>query len=375
MDQKPTSRRAFLPWLEHDLEHEPGQREPWVRVAWIVASVLAGGALLIFPFVVTSMIGELREGESQRLYDLRTGQPVVGPEEGNSGAEYLNVAVVGLDEVSGSVTLAVSGNRACVSCPLRLMTFFALDDDASQRRGQSPFARVLIGAGDKAFSQTVTLPVRGSPTRYPFDVYRLRLGLQVPAPDSTSAGGAGDAPPGAPGATPSAGGRLATPAAGAAQDAPPPPDADGRPDAAIRQVPTLQNQLNRFVMGSPVAVDAARLPSASGPLAPSSVLDLTFRRPTYLPVLAVLLVVLVAASSGLALATQSADSLMLGVGSLILAIWGVRSVLVPTSLQAVTAVDLALSGVILLLLVGVALRAAAHLQRRAGYRVSRHRRR
>jgi hypothetical protein len=57
-----------------------------------------------------------------------------------------------------------------------------------------------------------------------------------------------------------------------------------------------------------------------------------------------------------------------------LAIWGVRSVLVPSSLEAVTAVDLALSGVILLLLIGVALRAALHLHHRAGLRLPRLRR-
>ena len=370
MGDNPTPRESLLPWLEHDPEPPPGQREPWVRVAWVVAVILAGSALLIFPFVVASMIGELREGESQRLYNLRTGQLVAGDEVDTSGAEYLNIAVVHLDEVSGSVTLAVSGNRDCDPCLARLMTFFALDDDASQRRGLSPFARVILGPGENAFSQSITLPVRGSTIRYPFDVYRLRLGIQVPAPDPVPAGGAGAAPI----STPSAGSEPATPPR-AVPSVASPPDAGAQAGGAGLQMPTLQNQLNRFVMAPPVEVDAARLPSASGPMAPSTVLDLTFRRPAYLPVLAVLLVVLVAVSSGLTLATQSVDSLMLGVGSLILAIWGVRSVLVPTSLQAVTAVDLALSGVILLLLVGVALRAAFHLQHRAGFRMTLRRRR
>ena len=49
--------------------------------------------------------------------------------------------------------------------------------------------------------------------------------------------------------------------------------------------------------------------------------------------------------------------------------------LVPSALEAVTAVDLALSGVILLLLIGVAVRAALQLHRRAALPLPRLRRR
>ena len=126
-------------------------------------------------------------------------------------------------------------------------------------------------------------------------------------------------------------------------------------------------------MAPPVVVAAQ--PRADAADTPHLVYDLAFRRPAYLPVLAGLLVVFVAISSALALLTQPVDGLMLGVGVLILAIWGVRSVLVPSSLDAVTAVDLALSGVILLLLIGVAVRAAFHLHRRAGLHLPRLRQR
>ena len=44
--------------------------------------------------------------------------------------------------------------------------------------------------------------------------------------------------------------------------------------------------------------------------------------------------------------------LIVGIGSLILGIWGVRSVLVPSSLPVVTSIDLALSVIILFVLLG-----------------------
>lgn len=60
------------------------------------------------------------------------------------------------------------------------------------------------------------------------------------------------------------------------------------------------------------------------------------------------------------LATQPIDGLVLGVGGLILAVWRLRSVLVPGRMEAIAAVDLALSGVILLPLIGVVVRRALH---------------
>jgi hypothetical protein len=292
----------------------------------------------LLPFVVASMIAEYRGGQTV-LYDLRDAQPIgTGEEVDPGGAEFLNVSVVALDEAAGSVTLAISGNRSCDPCGPKRMTFSALDEDASQRRGLAPFATVTAPAGEVTYSETVTLPVRGSPTRYPFDAYELTLGVDVPPPELEPVGG-------------------------------PPPGSD---PARGQVLGTLQSQLVRFAMSPPIVMGAE--PAADATSAPRLVYNLEFQRPAYLPVLASLLVVFVATSSALALLTQPIDGLMLGVGGLILAIWGVRSVLVPSALEAVTAVDLALSGVILLLLIGVAVRAALHLHHPAGLQLLRFRR-
>jgi len=313
-----------------------GEAARWERYVLAPTLLLVAVALGLLPFVVASMVAELRGGQTA-LYDLRDGK-LIGPGEtvNPGGAEFLNVAVVGLDEAAGSVTLAISGNRSCAPCASpKQMTFSALDADVAQRRGITPFATVTVPAGQTVYSQSITLPVRGSPIRYPFDAYRLRLGLDLPPPESQPAGG---------------------------------PTGD-------QALGTLESQLTRFAMDAPVLVAAAPPTARQTPSAPALEYDLAFHRPAYLPVLAMLLVVFVAVSSGLALATQPIDGLLLSLGGLILAIWGVRSVLVPSWLEAITAVDLALSGVILLLLIGVAMRAALHLHRRAGLHLPRLRRR
>ena len=175
--------------------------------------------------------------------------------------------------------------RVCgETCPTVRLTFLALDDDATRRRGLSPFATVTLGATDTMYSETIQLPVRGTTVRYPFDTYELWLGIANPPADE-----AGD-------------------------EAPPP-----RP-AGSQFTATLQNQVPQLVMAPPVTIDPGRVQAQTGTLTLNVVQSLTFRRPEYLPVLTVVLVLLVAASSGLTLVTQPINTLVLGVGGLILAI-------------------------------------------------------
>lgn len=57
---------------------------------------------------------------------------------------------------------------------------------------------------------------------------------------------------------------------------------------------------------------------------------------------------------------RSLHELVLGIGGIILGIWGVRSVVVQTPLPDVTLIDLILGFVILVLLLGLSIRAARY---------------
>jgi hypothetical protein len=89
----------------------------------------------------------------------------------------------------------------------------------------------------------------------------------------------------------------------------------------------------------------------------------TFERPAYQKVFVVVLVRLITVSAAMAVFTRGIDELALGFGGIILGVWGVRSILMPQAPSTVTAIDLALSWLILLLLLGLALRAALHFLR------------
>jgi len=93
--------------------------------------------------------------------------------------------------------------------------------------------------------------------------------------------------------------------------------------------------------------------------------ELRFERPVHQEILAVLLILLIAVSAIMAVAMRNMTDLIVGIGSLILGIWGVRSVLVPSSLPVVTSIDLALSVIILFVLLGLSVRSALHFQKQS----------
>jgi hypothetical protein len=288
--------------------------------------------IVMLPLAIRSM-QEVLGRAPDPLYDFITGQQLSPAAEAAAEQEstYVNLGLIGLDEENGQITIAVSGNRTCGSaCPALTLTFTALDNDADQRRGLPPSATLTLKPTDTVFSQSVQLPVRGQPSLYPFDDYTLWLGVGGVAiePDGRSI--------------------EITPAT-----------------MAGNAVVTFQNRISDMVMDKPVAIDPNHARSETDPFHFLAVQSLNFTRPVYLEVLTVVLVVLIAVSAAMALFTRGIDELALGFGSLILGIWGVRSVLMPNSLSTATAVDLALTWVILFLLLGLIIRAAVHFQRRS----------
>lgn len=305
------------------------------RVALGLTATMAATVLIMLPFAMRSMVAVLTGAQHGPLYDLLANGEVTpvdrDTEATETGRSYFNIAVVGIDEAAGSATFAVSGNRQCPGeCPAVALTLLSLDDNASLRRGLPPSATVDLSPAELVFSESVTLPVRGRPALYPFDTYELWLGFAV---------------------------ALTTP-----EGTPIRPNLE---DLAQRVTFTLQSQVPDLVMDPPRPVHPDRAMSETDPFALPLVEELRLERPLYLKILASLLVLLIAASGIIALLTRSIDDLLLGIGGLILGVWGIRSVLVTQPLAGVSAVDLALSLVILFLLLGLMARLVRHFHQRS----------
>src|SRR4029079_2105228 len=85
-----------------------------------------------------------------------------------------------IDEAKEVVSLSIAANRTCPStCPTLAVTLFAVANNAAVRRGLPPAVTVTLTPSDQLFLQTVQLPIRGQPSLYPFETWRLWLGLTL----------------------------------------------------------------------------------------------------------------------------------------------------------------------------------------------------
>jgi hypothetical protein len=310
----------------------PPRASFWPRLGLAQAVVLFIAVVIALPVAFRSMSSLLFDGQLRTLYAFPSGQALTGPpDETHANAEnFFNIAAIDLNEEQGSITLAISGHRNCLdACATINFALVSLDDDADVRRALPPSAPLTLTADQPIFSQTVQLPVRGQPSQYPFDDYTLWLGLTGTVDQ-------------------------------AGQSVPLTEDV-----LVERAVITTQNQTRDFLMAPPTEIDPARVTSVTDPQDFLGVQALRFDRPAHQEILAVLLIALIAASAIMAVALRTMTDLLIGIGSLILGIWGVRSVLVPPSLAVVSSIDLALSVIILFVLLGLSLRTAHHFQQQS----------
>ncbi len=302
------------------------------RMAWAQAMLLLVVVIIALPIAFRSMGVQLNDSQVRTLYLFPEGTPLTDQtvETESKSESFYNVAAIDIDEGAGTVTLAVSGQRACSEdCPTMKFNLISLDDDADIRRALPPSVPMVVESSDQIFSATAQLPLRGQPSKYPFDDYVLWLGISGSRTD--------------------------------AEGTKPLTEDNIRGHAFL----TVQNQLRDFTMKPPIEINPDRAQASADVVDFFGVQELRFERPIHMKILTVLLLLLITVSALTAVAMRDVSDLIVGVGSLVIGIWGVRSILVPQPIPVVTSVDLALSVVILFVLLGLLLRTAQHLQRTA----------
>jgi hypothetical protein len=193
---------------------------------------------------------------------------------------------------------------------------------------------VAVPGESGTYTFTIQLPIQGTPQLYPFDTYTLLLGIVVSATLPT--------------------GRE---------------EVITVPEQLRERVSlTLEDQIVRLNMNPPVPVDPASVRSPNDPVDFLVVDRLQWQRPLYLRIVTILLVILISASAIFALGLRTLHELVLGIGGIILGIWGVRSVVVQTELPDVTLIDVLLAFVMLVLLLALSIRAARFFYVQSGLR-------
>lgn len=149
----------------------------------------------------------------------------------------------------------------------------------------------------------------------------------------------------------------------------PPAEASQRLTLTLQEVvPQVDLTAFRPLQTTGASVEPTR-PRSAGEPEYLVVVALALERPVYLKVLVVLVVLLVAAGAVYATWVQPMTDLMTKASTLVLGIWGIRSLLLGQLPPHATTIDALLTLIIFLVLGAIALRALYHLHDRTGLRV------
>lgn len=308
-------------------------RTRWHRISFLLLGAMLLLIIASLPFALTSVLGYVIRPQSSHIYALV--DPSVSPASNHA---RLHVDVVSLDEWNRTLQMRVAGSHVCLTPCTQTdqLTFVASPESGDLAEGLPPSESVQFPPTGTRVTQTITLPVVGQPILFPFDTYRLGLGVIFESIDPSGAVQMLDSQ--------SSAGHLFL---------------------------TMQTHVVRSSMSIPASANADSL----GLGAPGEVYAgswvVIFSRPAYLQVLTILLVLLVIVAAIYAVLLRPLAELVINAGALVLGIWGIRSILLGSSPPGATLVDLALTMVIMFLLLAIVGRALWYHRRQGEVRFRR----
>jgi hypothetical protein len=318
-------------------EESRGTRRLRYRIAFFLTALVALSVLVTLPFSVKSVVDDILGPVTGRVVKLTRDRP----DKAHPNHTKLHLAFVAIDETQLLANIRVSGHHSCIACDWSdRVLFVSVTQDDLDADGMPPSVSVTLSQSNAEISEVIQLPVRGHPIHYPFDSYRLVVGVMLQRlrgdnqPQTLSA-------------------------------------ADARGHLFL----SLQELLPRQAMTGPFLLDRASIRAADDPFEYVEAFEVRFERPRYLRVLAVMLVLLIASAAAYSVFLRPLHDLVLNSGALVLGVWGIRSILTPANLYYMTAVDRALSIVIIFTLGAITVRALMYIHVEAGIGLFRGRRR
>jgi hypothetical protein len=146
------------------------------RVGLIVAAAVMLTLVGLLPIALSSSVQTLLHPTVGQVFPVATPDAPLPDEYAD-----LRVTLVGLDELSGFITLRVSGYYTCrPPCTATERIVFASVDVAENEADRTlRSAAVLLSPASPEIFQTLQLPVHGHALRYPFDSYEFVLGISL----------------------------------------------------------------------------------------------------------------------------------------------------------------------------------------------------
>ena len=303
------------------------------RAGFAITAMLLLAIAVTLPFSLASMVDDVLGPSTGMVFPLmKHPRASMAPT-----FSRLHLAVTSIDETRLTATVRVSGHNTCSSCAWTdRILFVSLASDDLDAEGMPPSTIVALPPSAEGVAKLVELPLRGFPIRYPFDRYDMvvAVALQRVYPD----------------------GRIETLS----------------PEQTPRHLSlSIQELLPSLLMSAPEPVDPESLRDPEDPIQYAGAYHVSFKRPRYLRVLAVMLVLLIASAAAYSVFLRPLADLIVNSGAVVLGIWGIRTILTPGNLYYLTAVDLSLSIIILFLLGGLTVKALIHAHDKGELRILR----
>ncbi|KVK84278.1 hypothetical protein WS90_11790 [Burkholderia cepacia] len=304
-----------------------GRRETLRRVSIRLGSligmlVMAATLVCIVPIVVSAY----HEIKTNATTDH--AQKIISNQSREADVNKVTILLTRLDPVNDSVSLVVEGGRQCAaSCaPYHDRLLFS-SFEPDNPGGTPRTVPVDIPANGEQFQAKIDLVIRGNLMDYPFDRYPLQIGVAV---ERTEGG------------------------AKRYLDA---------TDAAKSLDVTLDEGIPQIGMSRAALRDPSTLTPEHSSLRYALAFSTALDRPLYIRIFVILIVLLFTMATFYSVAHTSFDRLIVSTGSMILGLWGARSLLIGNLPPDVTLIDLVFSMIVVLILFSTTVHAVLHYRK------------
>ncbi len=169
-----SQERLDLDTADRVTDDQVGKRQLRYRIAFFVTALVVLCLVVTLPFSVKSVVDDILGPSTGRVIQITKSRP------GSEASTYakLHLAFVSIDETQLMATLRVSGHHHCPDCAWsHRVVFVAIATDSDEAAGLPPSKSITLPPDDVEVSTTLQLPVRGYPIHYPFDQYRMVIGV------------------------------------------------------------------------------------------------------------------------------------------------------------------------------------------------------
>ncbi len=287
------------------------------KVVLVALAVVALIMVLVLPFALKDIITDLAS-EHYPNYWISEKKDVTTDNHLSVHLDFIEI-----NEWTGLAQIRMTVYDYCIDpCnwidEVTLVSFL----DELGREVLAPAETVQFSANNWSFTKIIELPVFGDPIRFPFDDYDMKLGVLFH--------------------------RLYP---------------NGRVEAVTPEMAkdqlsvTIQSRVPQFVMRPPKIINDLTVPIYHDyPQRYDYGADLVFIRHSYLKILTVFLVFLIASVTIYAVFLCDLKSVILSAGGLILGVWGIKAILLSESNLGITATDVVLAILVLVLLLSILIR-------------------